>query len=94
MAQAWKEAKAAARLHEDALGNPVRITADEKGQKAGEQHGNAKTGAENTLPFSFVGSYVLGKRSLDRAAAKRKADPVDGMNHVVDAESFGTDRAG
>lgn len=41
-----------------------------------------------------MGSYVLGKGSLDGAAAEGKADAVDWMYHIVDAEPLGSDGTG
>ena len=61
----------------------------------GEHHGDSTGRCERLCrPWLFVGSYVLGKGSLDGAAAEGKADAVDGMYHIVDAEPLGTDGAG
>ena len=82
------------RFYENMGGNPGRILADQKGENARERHGDSKAGAKDFSPLAFMGSYVLGKGSLDGAAAEGKADAVDWMYHIVDAEPLGSDGTG
>lgn len=67
---------------------------DQESENAGEYHGNIETGAKDPAALTLVGSYVLGKGSLDGPPAEGKADAVDWMYHIVDAEPLGSDGTG
>ena len=83
----------AAGLHKNACCDPVLLMTDQESENAGEYHGNIETGAKDPAALTLVGSYVLGKGSLDRTAADGKADAVDRMHHIVNAKPLSTDGA-
>ena len=89
-----RKIQSAAWFHEDARCDPVRVTADQKGEKAGERHGDTETGSKDPAPLAFMGGYVLGEGSLDGTATECKADAIDRMHHIVDAKPLSADGAG
>lgn len=93
--QGHKRQQAGAGLfQQDIAGQGKGEPADQKGQQQAEAKGDQQGGAEHGFALSGIGGDKAGQGRLYGAGAQRKADAVNWMHHVVEAQALGTDGAG